>query len=193
MRGAAAGSALASRTVPRERGRRNAEFSVTPGLRHRRDARLDAGSKPEMELNIRRTRRAVRVPEPAGLEQCRRHRTGLEQQILQPRPDRAMRLRHAIIGVIAGAFADRVEIEMVLHIGTDAGQIMNDRDPGCRSKRSAGPMPESCNNLGEPMAPLERITSRSASKRLDAARDADLHTDGAAVFNQYLQCRRVQS
>jgi len=33
MRGAAAGSALASRTVPRERGRRNAEFNVTPGLR----------------------------------------------------------------------------------------------------------------------------------------------------------------
>ena len=32
MSGAAFGSALASRTVPRERGRRKAEFKVTPGF-----------------------------------------------------------------------------------------------------------------------------------------------------------------
>ena len=43
-----------------------------------------------------------------------------------------MRLRHAIVSVIAGAFANRVEIEMILHIGTNTWQIMNDRSPGCR-------------------------------------------------------------
>jgi hypothetical protein len=36
-----------------------------------------------------------------------------------------VRLRHAIVGVIAGAFGDHVEIEMILKIGANAGQIVN--------------------------------------------------------------------
>ncbi len=38
-----------------------------------------------------------------------------------------MGLGDTIIGVIAGAFANRVQVKMVLEIGADAGQIVNDR------------------------------------------------------------------
>ena len=54
----------------------------------------------------------------------------LNRRYCEPRPDRAMRLRDAVVGVIAGAFADRVEIEMVLHVAADARKIVNNRHPG---------------------------------------------------------------
>ncbi len=144
-----------------------------------------------MELNVRRARGLVGVPEPAGLEQGRGDRAGLEQQILQARPERAVRLRHAIVGVIAGAFADRVEIEMILHVGANARQVVNHRDPGCAQRiggTDAGELQQS--RRADGAAANDHLAL--GAKGLDAARCADLHADGAAVLDAYLQCRRVQ-
>jgi hypothetical protein len=38
-----------------------------------------------------------------------------------------MRSSDAIVGVIAGALGDRIEIEMVLHVASDVRKIANDR------------------------------------------------------------------
>ena len=47
---------------------------------------------------------------------------------MESRPERPMQLGDAIIGVIAGAFADHEEIEVILHVAADAGQIMQRLD-----------------------------------------------------------------
>ena len=67
----------------------------------------------------------VGVPEAAGLEQARGHRPLLEQQILQAGPGRAVQLGVVVVGVVAGAFGDDEEIEMVLQVGADAGQVVH--------------------------------------------------------------------
>ena len=116
--------------MPRERGRRNAELSVTPGFFIA--ATPASMPEPSPRWNWMSGERAclVGVPEAAGLEQGRGDRAGLEQQILQARPHGAVRLRDAVVGVVAGAFADRVEIEVILQIAADAGQIVDDGDAG---------------------------------------------------------------
>ena len=50
---------------------------------------------------------------------------------------------------------------MVLQVLADPGQVVGDLDPAARST-APGPMPESCNNWGEPIEPAARITSRAA-------------------------------
>ncbi|MNT55068.1 hypothetical protein D3C72_1922750 [compost metagenome] len=56
------------------------------GVLQPRDASLDAGAETEMELDIRRPRIRIGVPEAAGLEQARGHRAGAEEHILQAGP-----------------------------------------------------------------------------------------------------------
>ena len=95
---------------------------------HAGDARLDARAEPEVELDIGRARLAVRVPKAAGLEQAGGDRSFLEEKILQASPDGPVQLGDVIVGMIARAFGDDEEIEMILQILADARQIMDDRD-----------------------------------------------------------------
>ena len=82
-----------------------------------------------MELDVGGSRSLVRVPEPAGFKERGGHRPRLEQEILDTGPDGAMRLGDPVVGVIAGAFRDRIEIEMVLHIASHARKVVDDRHP----------------------------------------------------------------
>ena len=101
------------------------------GIPQARDSRLDAGAEAEMELDIgpslRRVPAAVAIPEAAGLEQGGGDRAAAEQQIFEAGPERAMRPGIAVIAMVAGAFGDGIEIEMVLEIGSDARQIVHAR------------------------------------------------------------------
>ena len=92
-----------------------------------------------MELDVGRSRAPVRVPKSAGLEQASRSRAGLEQRDIGA-PPRAVRCgcAHAIIGVLSGAFGDRVEIQVILHVRADAGQVVHDGHAG-RLQRVRGP------------------------------------------------------
>src|SRR5208282_6481200 len=93
-----------------------------------------------MELDIGRTGVLVRVPEAPGLEQRRGDRSGFEQQILDSRPGCAMRLGDPVVGVIAGTFRDRIEIEMVLHVASYARKVVDDRYArGLQRVRGADP------------------------------------------------------
>ena len=81
-----------------------------------------------MELDIGRSRSLVRVPESASLEKRRGHGAGLEGEILETRPGGAMGLGDPIVGVVARAFGDRVQIQVILHVRADARQVMHDID-----------------------------------------------------------------
>jgi len=83
-----------------------------------------------VKLDVRRACGLIRVPEAAGYKQSRRRRPGLEEQILKAGPSGGMRLRDAIISVVAGAFAFRLQFEMVLQVATDAGEVMDHGDVG---------------------------------------------------------------
>ena len=52
----------------------------------------------------------------------------LNRRYWTPAQTRAMQLRDAVVGVVAGAFADDVEIEVVLQVAADPRQIVHDRD-----------------------------------------------------------------
>src|SRR5690606_21362652 len=39
-------------------------------------------------------------------------------------PGGAVQLRVIVVGVVAGAFGDHEQVEMVLHVGADAGQVV---------------------------------------------------------------------
>src|SRR5208282_6666187 len=104
------------------------------------NTRFDSRSQSQMELDVGRTSFSVRVPEATGLEERRGDRSGFEQQILNPRPNSAMRLGDPVVGVIAGAFRDRIEIEMVLHVASHARKVVDDRYArGLQRVRGADP------------------------------------------------------
>ena len=77
---------------------------------------------------FQRSRRRVGVPEASGLKQGGRDRSALEQEIFQSRPDRAVQLRIAVVGKVALALRNRIEVEVVLKILPDARQIVDRRD-----------------------------------------------------------------
>ena len=77
-----------------------------------------------MELDIRRARLRIRIPETAGLEQRGGYRPGAEHHILQPGPEGAVQFGDAVIGMVAGAFADDEQVEVILHVGADAWQVV---------------------------------------------------------------------
>ena len=86
----------------------------------------------------------------------------LNSKILEPSPDSAMRTRDAIIGVVACAFRDGVQIEVILHIRADAGQVV-DHVNASRTKRVGWPNARQvASSRGEPIAPQLMMTSRSA-------------------------------
>ena len=136
-----------------------------------------------MELDVGRARLLVGVPEAAGLEQSRGDRAGLEQQILQARPHGAVRLRDAVVGVVAGAFADRVEIEMILQVAADAGQIVDHGDAGLFERVGGA-------DAGQLQQP-RRADGAAAddhlalgAQRLDAVPGRCLDADGAAALDE---------
>src|SRR6185295_4800572 len=80
----------------------------------------------------------VGIPEAAGLEEARCHRPVTEDKITQTGNRRPMRLGIFVVGMIAGAFADDAEIEMILEIRSDALEI-EQRPYAERSQMIGGP------------------------------------------------------
>ena len=180
----ATGSPLASRTVPRERGRRKAVLSVTPGMGEPRHPRLDARAQAEVELDVGRARASCRRT------RSRRSRTGWRppgplrnSRYCRPAHRRAVRAGVAVVGVVAGALGDDEEIEMVLQVGADARQVVHRP----RRRPRAGGRPGRCRRagegVGEPMAPEETITSRPAPHGLRPRPHGDLDADGAPLLH----------
>ena len=82
-----------------------------------------------MELQVRRPRVGVGIPEAAGLEEAGGHRTRPREQILQPGQNRKVRLRVTVVGMRAGDLADAVEVEMVLKVLAHVGLVEHHVDP----------------------------------------------------------------
>ena len=99
-----AGSALCSRTVPRERGWRKAEFSVTPGFFSFSTPASMPEPRPRWNWMSGEGADRIGVPEAAGLEEGRGDRAAPEQDVLQAGPERAVQLGVVVVGVVAGAF-----------------------------------------------------------------------------------------
>ncbi len=128
MSGAAAGSLPDNLTEPRERGRRKAEFSVTPGFFSFSTPASMPEPKPRWNWMSGCARGRIGIPEAAGLEEAGGHRPFLEQQILQAGPGRAVELCVIVVGEVARAFGDDEEVEMVLQVLADAGQVVHRLD-----------------------------------------------------------------
>ena len=82
-----------------------------------------------MELDVGRTRAGLRVPETAGLEQAGGDRSLAQEQVLQPCPRGVMRLVVLVVGVVAGALGDDEQVEVILQVRTNAGEIVHHADP----------------------------------------------------------------
>ncbi|MNT53257.1 hypothetical protein D3C72_1903370 [compost metagenome] len=95
-----------------------------PGVFQPLHARLDTRPQSQMELDIRRARVRVRIPETARFKQRGGNRAGAKQNIFKPRPYRPVKLGDAVIGMVAGALGNHEKIEMILKVRTDAGQVM---------------------------------------------------------------------
>ena len=80
-----------------------------------------------MELRVRPRGRPVSIPEAAGLEQGRGHRPASEHDVLQARPHGAVQLDVVVVGVIAGALRDGVDVEVILEVLADAGKVVSNR------------------------------------------------------------------
>ena len=130
--------------MPRERGRRKAELSVTPGFFI--CATPASMPEPSPRWNWMSGERAClsayqKPPVSNSVEV-----TGpvLNRRYWRPAQTVRCKARDAVVGVVAGAFADGVEVEVVLQVAPDAGKIVNDRQRRRAFSASAGPMPESC-------------------------------------------------
>ncbi|MNV55350.1 hypothetical protein D3C71_1475800 [compost metagenome] len=77
-----------------------------PGVFQPLHARLDTRPQSQMELDIRRARVRVRIPETARFKQRGGNRAGAEQNIFKPRPYRPVKLGDAVIGMVAGALGN---------------------------------------------------------------------------------------
>ena len=85
--------------------------------------------EPEMELDVGRAAR------PGRHTRSRRSRTGVEatgplrnRTYCSPAQSVRCELGVAVIGVVARAFGDDVEVEMVLQVAADARQVVHDRN-----------------------------------------------------------------
>src|SRR6185437_7455557 len=102
-----------------------------------------------------------------------------------------MRLGDAIVSVIAGAFADRVEIEVVLKIAADAVEIVDDGDARFAQsfrRPNAGELQQSRRTDG---AAADDDLALGA-QRFQARGAGDLHADGAAGFDVDPQRLRIE-
>src|SRR6185312_9097691 len=84
-----------------------------PGIGELDDAGFDARAETQMELDIGRGSPCVGIPEAARLEEARRDWTVAEHEIPQAGKRRPMRPCIFVVGVIAGAFRDYADIDVV--------------------------------------------------------------------------------
>src|ERR1700721_2191914 len=73
-------------------------------------------------------RRLVGVPKAPRLEEARGDGPFLEEQILNARPGGAMPFGDVVVSMLAGAFGDDEEVEGVLKIAANAGEIRRNRN-----------------------------------------------------------------
>ena len=138
-----------------------------------------------MELYIRGRQFGACLGENADLTGAHRHGAAPEQDILsadQHPPEEVVDL------VVQGRdihFVDHADLQMILQVLADAGQVVPHRDVQLCS-RSPGPIPETWKICGEPMAPARendlaaRLEVRFAFRALDVA---ELNSaDGALIF-----------
>jgi hypothetical protein len=101
-------------------------LSVRPGFLSFSTPASMPEPRPEVELGVGPGGGLVRVPETPGLEERRGYRAALVEDVLEASPDAAVQLHVVVVGVVPGAFADRVDVEVVLEGGADAGQVVDD-------------------------------------------------------------------
>ena len=155
--------------------------AVTAGGRRAVVADRD-GQEVEHQVRIRDL--VVAADEPARLEVVRRTGPGAEEQPLEPDPGpvaplHRRRHRDGLLGPVLD-----VDLEVVLQVLADAGQVVHDVDARAPRARSALPTPESWSSCGELIAPPQRITSPAsirsgpvASRHLDADRARAVEED----------------
>ena len=102
-------------------------MSVTPAFLSFSTPASMPGAQAEVELDVGLRGGPVGVPEAAGLEEGRGDRAALEQEVLHACPDRAVQLGVVVVGVVAACIRDGVEVEVVLEVRADAGQVVDDR------------------------------------------------------------------
>ena len=101
------------------------------------EAVLQPRAEHEVQLDIGRTCVRVGVPEPAGIDQGGRDRPLSKQDVAQGRPQGPVRPGELVVAEIAAAFAHHIDIDVVLQVPPDAGQVV-DRIDAERLQRVAG-------------------------------------------------------
>ena len=82
------------------------------------------------------------------------------------------------------ALVDQADLQVVLQVLADAGQLVHDRDAVRVAAARAGPMPDSCSSCGDWIAPAASSTSARAARVVHRAALAVAHADGAAALEQ---------
>src|SRR5690606_25802475 len=77
---------------------------------------LEPRAWQEMELDVRRARARVGVPEAARLGQVRGDRPAAEGVVLEARPQLAVQARVLVVAVGAAQLADHVNVDVILEI-----------------------------------------------------------------------------
>ena len=138
-----------------------------------------------------------RADEGSSLGDVRGHRAPAEQSVVG-RPAAGDSSGPSVLG--SGLWFAHTVRQVVLQVLADAGQVV--RPPATPTARScsAGPMPDSRNSWGEPIAPPQRITSRAAWPRaapvaavIDADRARPSTTRPAAGRRSRVRFRRSRA
>ena len=103
--------------------------------------------------------------ERAELRRRHRQRAGAQQRVLERhRGSAEPGARAPIQRARVAHLINRADLQMVVQVRADAGQVGDDVDAVLRAAARPGPTPESCRICGEPIAPAASSTSRRARK-----------------------------
>ena len=140
--------------VPRDRrpqiGRVHRDAGVLEPARLRPRCRSRGRDETGYRAIARRSPPRSPYQKPPVSNSVEADRAAAEQQILQPGPERAMRPGIAVIGMVAGAFGDGIEIEMILKIFS--------RRRADRARRAGRPI------SGDPPGRCPRASAAAASR-----------------------------
>jgi hypothetical protein len=125
------------------------------------DALFDARAADQEELAAGQAFPAVAPPEGPCLDQVRGRGPAAEEQVVEPRHGPPAQLLVAVIAVRAVQLIDERDLDMVLQVLADTGQVKDRPDPVMAEMRRR---PDSIRSFGVATAPALRITSLRARR-----------------------------